>query len=27
VRQGKAAEVMQVTAAGKIRRVWANYDK
>jgi hypothetical protein len=26
VRQGKAAEVMQLTAAGKVRRVWANYD-
>jgi hypothetical protein len=26
VRQGKAAEVMHVSAAGKVRRVWANYD-
>jgi|SRR5215472_18383469 len=27
VRGGKAAEVMQLNAAGKIRRVWANYDQ
>src|SRR5258708_34790186 len=27
VRGSKAAEVMQVTPAGKIRRVWANYDQ
>ena len=27
VRGSKAAEVMQVTSAGKIRRVWANYDQ
>jgi len=26
VRQGRAAEVMRVTAAGQIHRVWANYD-
>jgi len=26
VRQGKAAEVMQISATGKVRRVWANYD-
>jgi len=27
VRDNKSAEVMQVTSAGKVRRVWANYDK
>jgi hypothetical protein len=27
VRGTKSAEVMQLTAAGKIRRVWANYDQ
>jgi len=27
VRGSKSAEVMQLTAAGKIRRVWANYDQ
>jgi hypothetical protein len=27
VRGSKAAEVMQLTPAGKIRRVWANYDQ
>jgi ketosteroid isomerase-like protein len=27
VRGGKAAEVMQLNAAGRIRRVWANYDQ
>ena len=27
VRGSKAAEVMQVTLSGKIRRVWANYDQ
>jgi predicted ester cyclase len=27
VRGSKAAEVMQVTPTGKIRRVWANYDQ
>ena len=27
VRGGKAAEVMQLNAAGKIRRAWANYDQ
>jgi ketosteroid isomerase-like protein len=27
VRGGKAAEVMQVSAEGKIKRVWANYDQ
>jgi ketosteroid isomerase-like protein len=26
VRGGKAAEVMQLNAAGRIRRVWANYE-
>jgi predicted ester cyclase len=25
--RGKSAEVMQVTPAGKVRRVWANYDR
>jgi hypothetical protein len=27
VRDGKSAEVMQVNAAGKVCRVWANYNK
>jgi hypothetical protein len=27
VRGNKSAEVMQMTPAGKIRRVWANYDQ
>jgi hypothetical protein len=27
VRGNKSAEVMQITPAGKIRRVWANYDQ
>jgi hypothetical protein len=27
VRDGKSAEVMQLNAAGKVARVWANYDK
>jgi hypothetical protein len=27
VRGSKAAEVMQLTPAGRIRRVWANYDQ
>jgi hypothetical protein len=27
VRGSKSAEVMQLSAAGKIRRVWANYDQ
>jgi len=27
VRGSRAAEVMQVTPTGKIRRVWANYDQ
>lgn len=27
VRGNKSAEVMQLTPAGKIRRVWANYDQ
>jgi SnoaL-like domain len=27
VRGSKSAEVMQLTTAGKIRRVWANYDQ
>jgi hypothetical protein len=27
VRGSKSAEVMQLTGAGKIRRVWANYDQ
>ncbi len=27
VRGGKAAEVMQVSAVGRIRRVWANYEQ
>jgi predicted ester cyclase len=27
VRGTKSAEVMQLTAVGKIRRVWANYDQ
>lgn len=27
VRGSKSAEVMQLTEAGKIRRVWANYDQ
>jgi ketosteroid isomerase-like protein len=27
VRDGKSAEVMQLNAAGKVCRVWANYDK
>jgi ketosteroid isomerase-like protein len=27
VRNSKAAEVMQLSAAGKVTRVWANYDR
>jgi hypothetical protein len=27
VRDGKSAEVMQLNPAGKVRRVWANYNK
>ncbi len=27
VRDGKSAEVMQLSATGKVCRVWANYDK
>ncbi len=27
VRDGNTAEVMQLNPAGKVRRVWANYDK
>ena len=27
VRGNKTAEVMQLSAAGKVRRVWANYDQ
>jgi ketosteroid isomerase-like protein len=27
VRDGKAAEVMHMNAAGKVTRVWANYDR
>jgi predicted ester cyclase len=27
VRNGKSAEVMQLNPAGKVCRVWANYDK
>lgn len=27
VRSGRSAEVMQLTPAGKVCRVWANYDK
>ena len=27
VRGTKAAEVMQLSAAGKVRRMWANYDQ
>jgi predicted ester cyclase len=27
VRGSKSAEVMQLSTAGKIRRVWANYDQ